>query len=288
MMVSREKKQRIRKLLKEGLDWNYICMTEHCSPNTIQKVNEEREQTIRTRKLKSSRSQALRMYEKGYTPFDIAVKLDISSDEVENYKIQYWRLKGMHGFEQMYKDNKDSLHLIMSIVKEMQVRNISLDQLTHAITLMSSSPQLQNEYQRWNNQIQHVREDYKQRHGELRNIQDELHFKKMELRNTVSENQRIEQIKNINSKKLFEMVSNIIHEMLGDNNTLLNAALRAVILASRKYPDHEIVLMNILNDPNQSIGPELIAGANVFYDDMYRELVDWVIDRINSPVQVSN
>jgi hypothetical protein len=49
-MVSREKEQQIRKLLKEGYDWEHIRNVAHCSPNTIQKVNEKSQQT-RVRKI---------------------------------------------------------------------------------------------------------------------------------------------------------------------------------------------------------------------------------------------
>ena len=65
-MVTREKEQLIRKLLKEGCDWDQIRIAAHCSPNTIQKVKEKSKQ-VRSRKIKSSRTEALRMYDKGCT-----------------------------------------------------------------------------------------------------------------------------------------------------------------------------------------------------------------------------
>ncbi len=297
-MVSRDKEQHIRKLLKEDMNWNYISKEAHCSSNTIQKVKEKSEQ-IRARKIKSARSEALRMYDndKGYTPLDVAVKLDISADETENYKIEYWKLKNLHELEQMYKDNKESLRLIISKVHEMQARNISLDQLTHALNLLGNLPLL-HKYQQWNNEIQLVTEDYKQRQDELWSIEGELVLKKMELRNTVLENNRVEQIKKMNYKELFETVANIIKEILGDENALLNAAALAIIRAIRKYPDHKTALMNIsdldssissyiLNDSNQSVRPELIAEANVFYDDIFGELVEKVIDGMNSTLKAT-
>jgi len=112
-MVSRDKEQLIRKLLKEGKDWNYICKDAHCSPNTIKKVKEKSKQ-IRTRKIKSSRFEALGMYDKEASSLDVGTKLDISFQEAENYKIEYWKHKHMYEFEQIYRDNKDSLPLIIS------------------------------------------------------------------------------------------------------------------------------------------------------------------------------
>jgi flagellar biosynthesis/type III secretory pathway protein FliH len=92
--------------------------------------------------------------------------------------------------------------------------------------------------------------------------------------------------------KLCETVSKIIQEILGDKISLLKAALIAIILAVGKFPDHKNVLLNlspqdlsiaryVINDPNQTIGPELIAQANFFYDDIVAELVEKAIDRLN-------
>jgi hypothetical protein len=105
-MVTRDKEQLIRKLLKEGKNWNYICKEARCSPNTIEKVNQKSQ--IRAPKIKSKRSDALQMYHKGYSPLDIAVKLDISADEAESYKIEYWKLKNMDDFEAIYKKYKNA------------------------------------------------------------------------------------------------------------------------------------------------------------------------------------
>lgn len=161
-MVSRDKEQLIRKLLKEGKDWNYICKDAHCSPNTIKKVKEKSKQ-IRTRKIKSKRSEALGMYDKEASSLDVGTKLDISFQEAENYKIEYWKHKNMYEFEQIYRDNKDSLPLIISKLNELQARNISLDQLSQAIHLHSIMPQLYSDYQRLKNEIQVVAADHKQR-----------------------------------------------------------------------------------------------------------------------------
>ena len=52
------------------------------------------------------------MYDKGYSSLDVAIKLDISFQEAENYKIDYWKHRDMDEFEQIYRAKKDSLPLI--------------------------------------------------------------------------------------------------------------------------------------------------------------------------------
>lgn len=192
-MVTRDKEKLIRKLLKEGKDWNYICKDARCSPNTIQKVQEKSEQ-IRAPKLKSKRSEALGMYVKGYHPLDVAIKLDISADEAENYKIQYWRLNHMNEFEQLYKAKKDSLPHIFSKLEELEARNISLDLLSQALSLLYEVPRLLNERQRLNNEIEALRADYGQRQAELWNIQNEILLKKNELNELDIEYRRMKRL----------------------------------------------------------------------------------------------
>ena len=185
---------------------------------------QEKSKQIRAPKIKSKRSEALRIVRKRlYSSLHVAIKLDISADEAENYKIEYWKLNHMNEFEQVYRDNKDSLPLIISKLDELQARNISLDQLSQAINLVSIMPQLHSEFQQLNNEIPVVRADYKQRQTELWNIQNEIDLKKTELNEMDVEYQRIGKINNLNYEVLFEKILKIIREILGDKNTLLNA-----------------------------------------------------------------
>ena len=85
-------------------------------------------------------------------------------------------------------------------------------------------PQLHSEFQQLNNEILVVRADHKQRQTELWDIQNEIDLKKIEFHKLEDEYQRIEKIKNTNYEKLFDTVSNINREILGDQNALLNAA----------------------------------------------------------------
>jgi len=296
-VVTREKEQIIRKLLKEGKDWDFIRMAAHCSPNTIQKVKEKREQS-RARKTKSIRSEALLMYSKGYTPFDVVVKLNISADEAENYKLEYLKVKGMDEIEQLYKASKDSLPLIIKIVQEMRTRRISLDQLTQAVYAVNSLFQLRNELKSLNNEIELVREDYKLRNEELLNLKDELLRTEIELQNREVENQRIQDMKNANYKELSKSVSVLVQQTIGNKYMLLMVALQAVIRALTEYPDHSLVITRLFvrylsKHPyaqiefDQSILLELVRGAGIFYDDILQELVEKGIQQIDSSLPAS-
>ena len=131
----------------------------------------------------------MQRYDKGNTPYDVSVKLDIPQKEAEEYQVEYWKLRRMYELEQIYNDNKDSLPLIIRMFQEMKARNISLDQLTRATILVNSLPQLYNEYSAIQKEIEVIRADYQQRQEELWNIKNELLLK---LHNMVIESNRIE------------------------------------------------------------------------------------------------
>ncbi len=178
-MVTLEKEQRIRKLLKKGYNWKQITKEERCSPNTIKKVEEK---SSRNTNLRSNRSKALKMYENHRTPLEVAIKLDIPAEEAENYKIQYWRLKLMYEFEQMYKDHKDSLPFIISKFHEMKERNISIDQLSEGLKLYVNLPKLRIEQDELLNSKKALTNEYKQGQQEYRELKDELSRRRPELR----------------------------------------------------------------------------------------------------------
>ena len=75
--------------------------------------------------------------DKGHSSLDVAIKLDLSFQEAESYKIDYWKHRRMYELEQIYREKKDSLPLIISKLDELEARNISLDLLSQGY----SSPQ---------------------------------------------------------------------------------------------------------------------------------------------------
>ena len=151
-------------------------------------------------------------------------------------------------------------------------------------------PRLHNEFQRLNNEILVVGTDYKQQQVELWNIQNEIDLKKIEFNEMEDEYHRIGKINNTNYEKLFDKILNIIREILGDQNTLLNGALIAIMRAIRKYPDATVIsnfsalyltMSSLVYDYNKMIMPGLIAEADSIYDDIFSGLVKKVISAMN-------
>ena len=304
-MVTRDKEQLIRKLLKEGSDWEHIRKVAHCSPNTIQKVQEKSKQ-IRAPKIKSKRSEALQMYHKGYSPLDVAVKLDISANEAENYKIEYWKLRNMDDFEAIYKKYKNALPNLIGKIHEMTDRNISIDQIAEGLRLVGYIPQLQSQQEELANRIRVTEEDYNQREVQLSNLKSEarrtrihtrrniIHYRhyKDELKlETESILSGFEKIKNsIENKNAFQSIRKSINEILGDKNQLLWAAALSIFRAAENNPNLKATFSNLvgmdkaisikLYDFSATIKPELGRAADIIYDEIYNRLVEMAAARL--------
>ncbi|MGA7007342.1 MAG: hypothetical protein WBY28_09730 [Nitrososphaeraceae archaeon] len=304
-MVRREKEQLIRKLLKEHSDWEYIRKVARCSPNTIQKVKEKNEQ-IRAPKLKSKRSEALRMYDKGYSSFDVVVKLDISADEAESYKIEYWKLKNMDAFEAIYIKYKNALPNLIGKIHEMTDLNISMDQIAEGLRLVGHIPRLQNQHEELAKRIRVTNEDYNQLQVQLSNLKSEarrtrihnrkykIHYKcymdelKLETESILS---GFEKIKNsIENKEAFQSIWKSINEILGDKNQLLWAAASSIFRAAENNPNLKAAFSDLLGmdkaisiklyDFHATIKPELIRAADIIYDEIFNRLVEMAAARL--------
>ena len=113
------------------------------------------------------------MYDKGYSSLDVAIKLDISADEAENYKIEYWKLKNMDDFEAIYKKYKNALPNLIGKIHEMADLNISMDQIAEGLRLVGHIPRLQNQQEELAKRIRVTNEDYNQLQVQLSNLKSE-------------------------------------------------------------------------------------------------------------------
>jgi hypothetical protein len=232
------------------------------------------------------------MYDSNCTTFDVTVKLDIAPDEAKNHKLNYWKLKEMDKLEQLYIKYEHSLSFIISKFFELEARNISLKDLSQAIDLISNLPKLRYEYQQLTSQVQKVYADYNQRQDDLRNIEEDIIQKRIEFRNTEIENSRLVRFKDTNQREIFSKVLPVVREIEGNENTLLYAALIAILRVIRKYPDYGTFLKNIetldssmsshiLSNPNQCKTSKLIAEASDYYHHLIDRIVEKVIEQTN-------
>jgi hypothetical protein len=168
-LPTREKERLIIDLIKKGYNWSTIAKTTNSSPNTIQKTIEKYEQS-KPAKIKSSRSKALVMYDKGCTPFEVTAKLDISPDDAIEYRLAFLKLKGMNKLEEWYRENADQLPEIMMKFREKQVNGSTIDQVADALYLLDSISKLQIQQQELERNTKVMNIQYEEKNEELKSI----------------------------------------------------------------------------------------------------------------------
>jgi DNA-binding CsgD family transcriptional regulator len=130
VLNKRDKEQLVIKLYEEGKTIREIAHQAHLSFRTIGKIIRRingpngDETAPKDMNNKSKETQALSLFLQGKRPIDVAIELDLSSDEVEYYQQEYWILNGMDDLALAYLEIRNHLDLFLSIFHLMKKNKI--------------------------------------------------------------------------------------------------------------------------------------------------------------------
>ena len=116
-----EKEQLVIKLHKEGKTIREIAYEAHLSftdiGRIIRKINGLDTDGVISNDMsnKSKETQALSLFLRRKRPIDVAIELNLSSDEVEYYQQEYWILNGMDDLALAYLEIKNHLDLFLRL-----------------------------------------------------------------------------------------------------------------------------------------------------------------------------
>ncbi|PWU80096.1 MAG: hypothetical protein DLM72_13855 [Candidatus Nitrosopolaris wilkensis] len=93
-----EKEKLVLELYRQGKTIREIAKIVHMSSGDISSIirRETGEDEEQNRIRMSKASQALNLFEKGNTPVQVAIKLDIETGEVDRLYMEYGKLKGLN------------------------------------------------------------------------------------------------------------------------------------------------------------------------------------------------
>jgi transposase-like protein len=119
MVLSRsEKEELVKQLYEEGRTIREIAKEVHMSfgpiGNIIRKVTGDSSKDSNNEHTKSKETEALKLFQEGKIPVEVAIILGISPDETEDLYLGYLRLKNLHQFVLIYKEMKYHYHLSSS------------------------------------------------------------------------------------------------------------------------------------------------------------------------------
>ena len=137
-LTVKEKEKYVLKLREEGKTYRDIAHELRMSPREIsrilKKANGELEEKERKKIVLSKTAQALKLYKKEKSPTDVAIKLDLSTQEANSLYIDYLSLNNLHHFVERFKEfNKDSLQVLIDDYDFMKENGINKEEIVEAI-----------------------------------------------------------------------------------------------------------------------------------------------------------
>lgn len=146
--MNREEKQKlVLDLSKQGKTIREIAQTAHMSFGDIsfiiRRETGEAEEQERIRMSKSS--QALKMFEEGNTPVQVAIKLDMETREVDRLYREYWNLTGLHGLNDVYVELKGNIFSLVKLYHHTKKEGMTQQQVIDALKIAEKIPNLEAE-----------------------------------------------------------------------------------------------------------------------------------------------
>jgi FtsZ-binding cell division protein ZapB len=165
-----ERKKYVIQLHKKGYTDRQIAEELRMSSRDIVKVRKENEREEKEareteekekaeeekKKLFSSkRTEALKLYKKGTTPVDVAIKLDISAEEAKTIYCDYCSLTSPFHFRQVYTelDKNDSFKAFTDLFHRIKEKDLSIEEAIGGIEMINDIYLLKEEHQALSNNI---------------------------------------------------------------------------------------------------------------------------------------
>lgn len=161
MVLTRaEKEALVKRLYEEGKTIREIAKEAHMSFTDIAAIirkitgdSSKNSKNNTVKPVKSVEARALRLFSKGKTPVEVAIKLDISSEQAETFFIRYWRLKQQYDFELKYKEMKNQLPSFLQLYGVLKGAGVTDKEAVTVIRCTKEIPQLRATSQNLKNEI---------------------------------------------------------------------------------------------------------------------------------------
>src|SRR5215831_18149284 len=90
-------------------------------------------------KSKSKSTQAIKLFSEGNSPVDVAIALDLQTDQVLAIYREFWELEGMYGLAQIYEEAKYDLHDLLRLHRIVKVRGMEKQDITNVLDLVKNN-----------------------------------------------------------------------------------------------------------------------------------------------------
>jgi transcriptional regulator len=141
--MNREEKQKlVLELNKQGKTIREIAQIVHMSFGdicfVIRRETGEADEQERIRMSKAS--QALKQFEQGNSPVQVAIKLDVETREVDRLYREYWNLKGLHQLNDLYAELKENIFSFVKLYRLTKNEGMTQQQVIDALKIAEEIP----------------------------------------------------------------------------------------------------------------------------------------------------
>jgi DNA-binding CsgD family transcriptional regulator len=196
MVLTRsEKEELVIQLYEEGKTIREIAKEVHMSfgpiGKIIGKVSGDNSKDSNSEHTVSKETEALKLFQEGKAPVEVATILDISSDETEDLYLGYLRLKNLHDFVLIYKELKYHLPSFIKLYRMLRIAGIREEDTVDLIKDTKQIPFLRNTFWDLTNENTNLQEQNNNLQSGLSRAQDEMNTKRRYLQWYVEELKRV-------------------------------------------------------------------------------------------------
>jgi hypothetical protein len=200
----------------------------------------------------STDTQVFKMFEEPKTPVQVAIELNLKSNEVGRLYKEWWQLKGLHQLNQLYEQIGDDIFQFHSTYKYIKDRGYTPHQLIDVANHLGQLPLLRSEREQLKQEIQNLVDQKAQLIEDTTMAQQDLNAIKIGVRVNRQELERLNNLKQqiqsiiagIQASAGYQQIQRIAEasarDILTDNMVVLGAALRALLQSLSEEPSHQL------------------------------------------------
>src|SRR5215207_1399153 len=208
---------------------------------------------------------AYKLFDEGKSPLEVAAELNLPGPQVQQFYVEYWRLKQMHQLFNVYQEIQNCIGYFLKLFRLGKKERFTPEQIMKLVQMADNIHKLQEKLQQLQSEIIDIekkksksKEELKNLHNEIRTTQEKLtsvnktfNMKYEELKEACSQARKlqnyVEQFKEGQDyQELEAMVRSEVVKTLLDNKKLLQNALVSIIVALRNYPDRHLLIDRVL------------------------------------------
>jgi transcriptional regulator len=290
-----EKEKAVIELYKQGKTYRQIAELLHVSFGDISFIvrRETGEADEQERIRMSKASQALKMFEEGITPVQVAIKLDMETAEVDRLYKEYWNLKGLYHLRQVYAELRGDISSFIKLYQLTKKEGMGSQQVVNALKVPEKLSRLEAEYDYVRRNVFTLKcQQEKLEHGlyELSKYKASSADKLESLREHADKlSGLIKRLENSEEYlKINKEAEKKVREILDNKRLIIGIALSALLIAIRNDPDRRLLndLLNeetdtmFANPTNKYYRQKLSEVALTYYEQLAHDCVNSILNSI--------